>query len=352
VIRGASDCAQVDLATAQQIAEIFLPGEPSLSLRRLGGGLSGAAVFACQTEQRCYALKRWPAGTSAARVDEVHEVMMESRRTLPLVPELVRCPLESTRLGWESYYYELATWMIGQPLADGIAPAPADMQPILSAVQAGAEAIAGFHDSVRRWGSACAPAPAVLRRLGRIEQLRAELPQAIQRAEGLSPTLLAAANWLRRDGLGRLEAAAAMLGRWASTMVPNQIVLRDVHREHVLFAHGRVSGLIDFDAIGRDTVATDLARWVSGFLSPELDPEPMWSAAEAGYQRMRTISSAELELARAISGGSGVISLANWVVWVALKQRDFSGCYDLVDRRVGELLRRMGTDRIVSDARC
>ncbi len=332
-----------DCETARRIASMFLPGADSLSLRRVGGGLSGAAVFSCQADEQVFALKRWPAGTSAVRVDEVHEVMIESKRSCSLVPELVRSPLGTTRLGWESYHYELASWMPGESARpDG------DFQATLAAVQAGAEAIARFHDSVRRWGIACAPAPAILRRLGRIEQVRAELPLALSRCDQLSGTLRTAADWLRCQGDGSLNAAAGSLGRWAGEMVPTQIVLRDGHREHLLCAAGQASGLVDFDAVARDSTATDLARWVSDFLEPGVDRQAIWDAAQTGYRRMLAISPCELELAGAISDASGVILLANWVIWIALKQRNFSGCYDLVDRRVGELMRRMVPDRIVS----
>src|SRR5690606_16126449 len=131
----------------------------SVSLQRIGGGLSGAAVFACQADDETFALKRWPGGTTAMRVDEVHEVMQQSRRTFPLVPKLVRSPLGTTRLGWESFQYELTCWMPGEPfggdgeargggIAEGAATA-GEHRDLLAAVEAGAEAIAGFHESVR-----------------------------------------------------------------------------------------------------------------------------------------------------------------------------------------------------------
>lgn len=346
----ALDAESDDAETAGRIARLFLSAAGSMSVQRVAGGLSGAAVFACQAEDRKYALKRWPAGTSAARVDEVHEVMLQSRRQLALVPELVRSPLGTTRLARDGYHYELTSWMPGSPFGDDdvsvsgfpvLAKSAHDFQATLAAVAAGAEAIASFHDSVRRWGSVSAPAPAILRRLKRIEQLRTELPLALSHCERLSPTLRTAADWLRSEGVRGLHTAGAMLGRWAGERIPTQIVLRDVHREHILFSAGQPSGLVDFDAVGRDTVATDIARWVSGFVESGTDPRPLWDAAGAGYRRVLPFSACERELAGAISQSSGVILLANWVVWMALEQRDFSGCSDLVDRRVAELMGRM-----------
>ncbi len=352
--------SQHEAEVARQIACMFLPAANSVSLQRIGGGLSGAAVFACQADGETFALKRWPGGTSAMRVDEVHDVMQQSRRTYPLVPELVRSPLGTTRLGWESFQYELTCWMPGEPyrsegeargggIAEG-AGAATDHRDLLAAVEAGAEAIATFHESVRRFGSGCAPAPAVLRRLGRIEQLRAELPRAMARRELLTGPLLAVADWLRCEGVRRLERGYQTLSQHACELVPTQIVLRDVHREHVLFVDRRVSGLVDFDALGRDTVATDLARWLSGFIEPGLDSKAVHSAALAGYAHVLPLSGCEQRLVGVICEVSDVISLANWVTWIALEQRDFSATKDLVHRRVADVMRRMLADTVILDA--
>lgn len=356
-----SEVSQREQETALPIARMFLPTASAVTLQRVGGGLSGAAVFACLADGESFALKRWPAGTSAGRVDEVHEVLQQSRRTFPLVPELVRSPLGTTRLGWESYHYELTHWLPGEPYGtEGMERGDAQPQPVvvpagnphdvLAAVEAGAEAIADFHESVRRFGSGCAPAPAVLRRLGRIEQLRAELPLALARQQVLTGPLRAAADWLRCEGERRLARSRQMLSQHACELVQTQVVLRDIHREHVLFCDRRVSGLVDFDALGRDTVATDLARWLSGFIEPGGDPSAIYRAAEAGYTRVLPLSACEQWLVRVIGEVSDVISLANWVVWMALEQRDFSAAEDLVHRRVTELLRRMLADTVILDA--
>jgi Ser/Thr protein kinase RdoA (MazF antagonist) len=352
-----SGAARQEAETARQIAGMFLPYARSLALRRIGGGLSGAAVFACQADGASYALKRWPAGTSAMRVDEVHEVLQQSLRTFPLVPQLIRSPLGATRLGWESYHYELTCWMPGEPYTVAGEPtagygtiagvSASKDEDLLAAVAAGAEAIARFHESVRRFGSGCAPAPAVLRRLGRIEQLRSELPLAVARRETLSGPLRAAADWLHREGLRRLERDYQVLSQHACELTPTQVVLRDVHREHVLFCNGQVSGLVDFDALGRDTVATDLARWLSEFMQPGLDASAVYQAALAGYADVLPLSGCEQRLIRVICGVSDAISLGNWVTWVALEQRDFSVARDLVDRRVADLMRRMLADTVI-----
>lgn len=355
----------IDLVTIRHVLSAFVPQSADASIRAVRGGLSGSAVFVCEVGERKFAMKRWPTGTSAQRVEEVHCVVAQSQQTLPIVPELFRSSFASSRVAYEGHQYELAQWMEGtaftrlQPedeiaaaaiLADRTQsnePSPA----ILAAVERGGEAIARFHDSVRRTSGPMVPAPAVLRRLGRIEQLRRDLPKAIRNTETLSPVLRAASKWLDRQGPSRLDSAHQILGPWISRMVPTQMVLRDVHRQHILFRDGVVTGLVDFDAVGLDTIATDLARWVGDFAEKNADLPILMAAATRGYLRFAAISGCELDLASAIAEASSIVLLANWVVWAGLGQRNFSGCSDLVDRRVGDLMRRIGASESIAIVR-
>lgn len=350
----ASEQFAADLPTIRHVLSVFVPLASSATIQSVRGGLSGSAVFVCEVGGRKFAMKRWPAGTAARRIDEVHDVMAQARRSLTVVPELVRSSLASTRVGYEGFHYELVSWMDGEAITQSAYELPQTLAippddggsagpplRILAVVEAGGEAIARFHDSVRRISGPMTPAPSVLRRLGRIEQLRVELPQAIKRADALSPVLRGAAKWLERESASRFDAAHRVLGQWVGRMVPTQMVLRDVHRQHILFRDGAVTGLVDFDAIGVDSIATDLARWVSDFAEQPTDLAVLMASAVAGYRRFAPISACESELASAISEASAIILLANWVVWTALDQQNFSGCNDLVDRRVIALLRRM-----------
>lgn len=335
--------------SVREVLATFLPSVEGATIRRLASGFSGARVFRCEVGGNVYALKRWPAATKAARVDEVHEVVRRARRALCVIPELIPALLGQTRLSWDSHHYELSRWMPGSPAEDSAE--------WLQAVERGAAVIAGFHDATRCWGETDSPPAAVLRRLSRIEELRQRLPQAVARPHASTPTLARAADWLRLHGLRALEEAARLLGPWATRLVPTQIVLRDIHRHHILFDQGHPSGLVDFDALGNDTIATDLARWVSGFLGPvgpietttalELTPasppaqDAVWRAAWAGYQQRGAIRDQECELAMTIAQASWVIQLSNWVVWTRLGERDFSDCLPAVDQRVEEIMRRM-----------
>jgi Ser/Thr protein kinase RdoA (MazF antagonist) len=329
----------------------FLPGARDVEVSRLPGGLSGAVVYRCDIDGRRYALKRWPEGTAAARVDEVHDVLRRARKRLGLVPELVPSLFGSTRLSWDSGHFELASWVPGVAVGDG----GEDRGTIVEAVRRGAAAIGAFHEATRCWGEGESLPPAVLRRLGRIAELQRRLPEALARGQSPTPMIAMAAEWLRRHGNVRLKEAAARLEPWAAKMVPVQVVLRDVHPQHILFDEGVVSGIVDFDALGKDAIATDLARWVGGFLGdcgrglvvlggdsePSEDSQSLWEAAVSGYSAVRSVPQSVVDLAVDIAEASWVILLANWVVWAHLGERDFSGLWPVVDRRVREIMLKM-----------
>jgi Ser/Thr protein kinase RdoA (MazF antagonist) len=329
----------------------FLPGARDVAVSRLPGGLSGAVVYRCDVDGRGYALKRWPEGTAAARVDEVHDVLRRARKRLGLVPELVPSLFGSTRLSWDSGHFELASWVPGVAVGDG----GEDRGTIVEAVRRGAAAIGAFHEATRCWGEGESLPPAVLRRLGRIAELQRRLPEALARGQSPTPMIAMAAEWLRRHGNVRLKEAAARLEPWAARMAPVQVVLRDVHPQHILFDEGVVSGIVDFDALGKDAIATDLARWVGGFLGdcgrglvvlggdsePSEDSQSLWEAAVSGYSAVRSVPQSVVDLAVDIAEASWVILLANWVVWAHLGERDFSGLWPVVDRRVREIMLKM-----------
>ena len=335
----------------RELLGTFLPGAREVAVSRLSGGLSGAVVYRCDVDGRGYALKRWPEGTSAGRVDEVHDVLRRARKTLGLVPELISSLFGSTRLSWEAGHFELASWVPGVAVGEG----GEGRETIVDAVRRGAAAIGAFHEATRCWGEGEALPPAVLRRLGRIEELQRRLPEALARGQSPTPMIAMAAEWLRRHGNVRLKEAAARLEPWAARMVPVQVVLRDIHRQHILFQEGVVSGIVDFDALGKDAIATDLARWVGGFLGdcggglvivggdsePSENSQTLWEAAVSGYSAVRSVPQLVVDLAVDIAEASWVILLANWVVWAHLGERDFSGLWPVVDRRVREIMLKM-----------
>ena len=75
--------------------------------------------------------------------------------------------------------------------------------------------------------------------------------------------------------------------------MPVQPCLRDARPEHFLFEGNRLSGLIDFGAMGFETVAADLARLLGEWLA---DYEPLRTEALAAYEQVRPLDPAEKAL--------------------------------------------------------
>ena len=242
--------------------------------------------------------------------------------------------------------WELAEWMHGAPLGRDAS---------LQQISIGAAAIARFHQAVKTLANQWAPPPAVINRLSRLSELDDLLPQALaaQTGPGVSVPL--------RETIA--EACSLLYGTWPqirdrinkalkprlNQILPTQYVLRDVHREHVLFdedlrEHGSVSGLIDFDAVRVDTPLTDLSRWGGSFTVDRSDSDAVWEAVMAGYwaicqleqpvERGRTVA-----LIRDLHFSSIWISLANWAVWIRLQSRNFPAGDHAVRTRIDELCR-------------
>ena len=317
----------------------FLGPEPKMSVSRVSQGLSGGAVYRCSTPERSFALKRWPAGTMEQRVDEVHCVQIYAHQTLPLVPRLCFLRENCSRVTLGSQHFELSTWLPGTAFAKETGDKSPRI-PVAAAVNSGAAAIARFHVATQGLGTALAPAPAIFQRLKRLGEIRQELPDLLANSGKMTGPARLAAEYLIRNWQRLQFASESLLRPYALKQVPIQWVLRDSHREHILFENGGVSGIVDFDAIRKDTVGSDLARWVGSFTDLGVKTELLWGEAFAGYSSVREISPCEQQLSGAIEEASWYIHLANWLTWMTDPSRTIPGGIEAAQARVTSLLRR------------
>lgn len=233
------------------------------------------------------------------------------------------------------------TWMPGTAATDDA---------MLDVVRKGAAAIARFHACVRDLGTRQQRAPAILSRLQRLDEL--------------TPLIQSKSQWIGRPVVDSVLAQAIhdavrlvewkwdevrcridrSLSHYADRKVHTQYVLRDVHREHILFSDGEPTGLIDFDAIRVDTPSTDLARWVAGFLGGPMDCDSVWDAALTGIRQENLLKTGHVpEIDPGMAGdlcyATTWISLANWLVWVLKEQRQFPPGPQAVAARIRNLTR-------------
>ncbi|QDT04029.1 Phosphotransferase enzyme family protein [Rubripirellula lacrimiformis] len=352
-------------------------------------GFSGASVYRCQSSDGTqWALKHWPIENSPSRVAEVHQVQQAARDGgIESVPKIEASMTVAGRI------WELSTWMTGDPATGNAAPAT---------VQAGAELIRQFHQAVSVLGSMEQPAPAIQNRIQRLNQLRHELPAALRDA-GVAITAMPvpvgesigrACRELAQHWNSVAAEMDAQLTAFARTPVPTQFVLRDVHREHILFSNlnananpvpalspsppGLVlasqlaagtqvpvpTGLIDFDAVRVDTPIADLARWVGSFLASRnrTEERELWQAALADWGRKDVLQQRivwgdsatqvtdhspnwlgmglnpqdALPLAQTLHFATTWISLANWVIWCVSQKRVFLAGPDQIAGRIDD----------------
>ncbi|MCC9600692.1 aminoglycoside phosphotransferase family protein [Stieleria sp. JC731] len=360
--------------------------------------MSGAAAFRCDSANGfpAFALKCWPAQTSLDRVRQIHE------HVTSLANELAFIPSYQTQRDGKTWFvdsagraWEVSKWMPGQPLS-----ANASREQITI----GAIALSAVHRQMSRLECANRPSSAIQDRLSRFQSISAPLSKCLDsnlsgpvpNRTGTDPeqvlqAIRSACQLLRRCWQNRSRLLSSQLAQFQTCYVPQHWILRDVHREHVLFEQGRVSGIIDFDAMRFDTPLVDFARWLGGFdsfweapesvtseimaeasasqpflqspiSSPLLDhtgepirtttdtefgivdsqsaaipgvraPEPN-VGSPAGLQALQTADS--IKLVVMIARATLWLSLGNWVVWLLDESRQFP---DLgrVAERIGRL---------------
>ena len=413
--------------------------ESIASIQPMPPGLSGAVVYRVLTKSgHKFVLKGWPSRTSASRIAEIHRIAEFVRANgCEEVPAVAACdvsrsssgqvanPLDppghpdrspipnrrsipaqkrKTVVSFGGRCWDLVRWCDGEPL-------PAHAEP--ERIGLGASTIARFHaasrkipdgqlspQTIERGLAGGRRVPAVAVRLQRIAEIDRLIPRIASAARATGDLARVGVNELGQRPLSRSidRAVQLLLDRWSAASwaltrslmsfdhvrLDRQLVLRDVHREHLLFSDPteqqgsdadtmpHVTGLIDLDAARIDTPATDLARWVAGFLAVSspggIDPLPgrnslivpdsnlagvgsqtggsnessrddaVWQSTFAAYRQVLPLSREEERLARELLGATAWVSLANWVDWVCLEKRSFDARPEILAARIDWLV--------------
>lgn len=364
----------------------------------VGAGLSGGEVFrvelgenhsgdALDRSQSFWALKAWPSATTGERVERISAIVRAAAPQCGLLaPPLMHSRAELPHVREHGRYWELARWIPGSPL-----PTNASFEEIAR----GGEAIASVHAAMNSSAQSSTKGrhPIVPRcivdRIARIQsvtplldriadqtrrqdelvaRLAAQLtperqvsPSSGFDCESLARTLLQASTLLIRQWPAVAPNHMARLRQHGveSAKLPSYWVLRDVHREHVLFAPDprenrlEVRGILDYDAVDFDSPAVDLARWAGDFdanassggifteplnLSAADSQQSPLHAAVAGYRNIRSFSKREWELAETLMDVNRVGALANWLVWLVSEHRQFTASAQQIQGRISHLI--------------
>jgi homoserine kinase type II len=293
-------------------------------------GFSGAKLWRstnCETE---LLLRRWPEGTGRERLEAIYWLLFQLRfcSGLAFVPYLgLRSPEGAFvwSISHAGALWTLQPYLPGEPA--GERPAPAKLRNALRAV-------AQFHlaavesqvcEHVRDGEFAHrAPGPAI--GLKSRTQLAASFLQT-----GLACLQAAVIPIHLRDIQSRRERLLPLASEVAPRLLVNsqpallwQVplipCLRDIHSAHVLFTGDEVTGLIDYDAMRIDSVATDLARLLGSYCSDDFE---LWDVGLKAYDEIRPLSKDERDLVVHYDRFAVLLTGLQWLDWILLEGKQF-----------------------------
>lgn len=276
------------------------------------GGLSGARLWRFDATAGPVVARAWPPEMDAARLARIHGWMGEAVH-LGFVPAPIADRRGRTYRSAGGRLWEVAPWMPGRAVAD--------RPPSTAEVGAGFLALGAFHRALARHRME-GPSPGLRARLAELAALRREgfdaLDRVLDRA-GADPFAVRARRWL---DLARARAGSVAEGLRAEAerVVPLQPCLRDARPDHLLFVGDRVAGLVDFGAMGIETIAADLSRLMAEWIGPD---RGLRAEALAAYATSRPLEGVEVDQIAAFERTGAVLGGARWVRWHFVEGRRF-----------------------------
>jgi homoserine kinase type II len=291
--------------------------EPRSPLVPLGGagGLSGARLWRYSAQRGLLVLRAWPPdGPGKEHLERVHHWLFQTG-DLGFIPVPIRDQAGRSLQDYERRLWEITPWLAGK--ADlAYPPAPVRVRAAFAGLAAVHQQLAGEE--------AQAVSPGLRKRLDAVTQLIRGgfdvLEAALQRPRRFHPVRSDAAHqWLK---LARTVAPLLVESLLpASALVAHlQPCLRDARAEHFLFEGERLTGLVDFGAMGVDSVAGDLARLLGEWLGGDTKAR---GEALAAYERICPLQPAETILIEVFETSADLLIGERWLRWHYLEDRRF-----------------------------
>ena len=277
------------------------------------GGFSGASLWRYPAARGEMVTRLWPVdGPDPSRLALIHQWLARTG-DLGFVP--IPCVAHDgrTAVGLDGRLWEIAPWMPGS--ADpGRPPSPAHLRAAFGGLAAFLARLAA--------GPTIGPSPGLARRVREIEGLILGEFTAIRDRVDRSPG--DPASPLTRAWLGRAVALAPSLAgttrKLAGAPLPLQPCLRDARPDHFLFEGGRLTGLVDFGAMGVDSVAGDLARLLGEGVGRDRIAR---AGAFEAFESIRPLSAEERRAIGAFEAANALLGPARWARWHFLESRTF-----------------------------
>jgi homoserine kinase type II len=278
------------------------------------GGYSGARLWRFQALTGQFVLRSWPTiGPDRAQLARIHHWLFLTSET-GLTPVPVRDNSDGTVQEFEGTLWEITPWLFGQ--AESAHPPP------IARLQAAFSGLAALH---ARWASELDydQSPGLALRCNAVEHLIGGgfdvIENAVAKQSASSMLASAGRHWL---ALARSVAPFLheSLRRASKSILALQPCLRDARPEHFLFEQDRLSGIVDFGAMGMECVAGDLARLIGDWLGGDPDSR---SQALTAYERIRPLAPGETSLIPVFESSADLLIGERWLHWHLLEGRRF-----------------------------
>jgi homoserine kinase type II len=209
---------------------------------------------------------------------------------------------ETLRRMPDGRYAELIPWLEG---------VPADPNPDDDEIRSVVSLLARVHRRLREsHGSVTGFSTAVSDRLNRLIRLESADEKFLEpRFATMSPETRDAFQDIRRMAKALTADAIRRLAPHATQERSLQPVLRDVRPQHFLMIRHQVSGLIDFGAVGVDTVAVDLARLCGEWFPND---RARWTTVIKAYESAGERLSESIDLIEALVLSGAVLGGMAW----------------------------------------
>lgn len=302
------------------------------------GGFSGARLWRVTDGAQRWCLRRWPADyPDETRLRFIHAVLEFAGMQVDIVPKLQRTTAGDTAMAVEGHLWELTTWLPGV--------ANFHQQPSEAKLISALQALATVHRALEYFPTrmtGLGTSPGIAERRGRLEALAQSLPQLVASLPRAPEPLRQRGQSLVAYFASEVSTVRAELAAAAESLVPLQPCLRDIWHDHVLFTGDAVTGIVDWDAVRIDTVATDLARLLASLVR---DDNTAWQVGLTAYEAIRPLTDAERALIPVFDRSSLLMSGMNWLDWTVLEGREFADMprvYQRLDETLARLKQRTG----------
>jgi len=317
-------------------------------------GFSGAEIFRATSPLGTFALRCWPAEhPTSSHIRSIHKLLAQSfERGCTFVPVPVANLHGDTLIEFAGRRWQLEPWMPGTP--------DLEAKPGPERVEAAFKALAELHRAFAgdRASQPPQPSPALLERIRILEGCLAGDMHRVR---------IAFNNEYLADWDDRVRRYFKLFERFAPEVDMRlrhaaahdyslQPVLRDVHREHILFPnpteklptekfasdeYPTVSGIVDFGALTIDHPAIDLARLLGSY---EIDDQA-WRSVLLEFS-FAQLTGKERLLVEAFDRSGALLSPFRWLWWLFVERRTFRDP-EAVAARFDVLLQRL--TRLVDD---